>query len=383
MFRFKVTFLLLSTVCMLALMGCPATTDVKVVDNFSELKIQQVGKDIVNFFDTLGDNTKIQVGDIIASAKDGGFLRKVVGVNETNGTIQTVTQAVSLAEAIKDGVLTGKITWTNEDFTNSGAVLADGGTLAIDLSGLTILDQDGVSLSFDKGSTLSYAPTIDVDAVIASHKVTTFVMDCDGEFSTDLNFKLAATQAATLNYETPVIPTISKPFLFYIGPVPVVGVASLSFPVGVTGTVGAGASAVTGFSGSSDVKVGASFSDGKWTDNSSFGEFTPVPHPLVVTLSSSGSLTVYVKVQPSITLYEASTLSAYVMPYITGDAQFVPSPFTFDLYAGINGGIDYDLSVFDVSLINKSWFFPGPKWQLYHYSVPYSVPTTFTFSLQP
>ncbi len=381
MFRVKMTFVLLTAVCSLTLMGCPATTDVKVVDNIPQLTIQQVGRDIVNFFDNLGDKAEIQVGDIIASAKDGGFLRKVIGVNEANGIIQTVTQAVSLAEAIKEGVLTGKITWTNQDLVDNGAVLSEGGTLAIDLSGLTIFSQDGVTLRMDNGSMLTYAPDIDLDANISDHKMTSFSMSCAGEFTTDLRFNLSAAQAASVNWETPIIPAITKPFLFYIGPVPVAGVASLSFPVGVSGSVGAGASAQSGFAGSSYVTVGASMVDGKWSNNSSFGEFSPVAHPLVITLSSSGSVTVYVKVQPSITLYDASTLSGYAMPYVTGAAQFIPSPFTFDLYAGINGGINYQLSIFDFSLINKSWFFPGPQWQLYNYSYPYDVPTTFTFNL--
>lgn len=383
MLRFKIMSTLLIAACTLTLMGCPATTEVKVLDNFSGVKIQQVGRDIVNFFDNLGDQAKVQVGDIIASAKDGGFLRKVVGVNDKNGIVQTVTEAVSLAEAIQDGVLAGKISWTNEDFANSGAVLAQGGTLALDLSGLTVFSQDGVTLGLDSGSTLTYAPSIDVNATIANHKVTTLSMNCDGEFTTCLNFNLSASKAATVNWETPLIPAITKPFLFYIGPVPVVGVASLSFPLGISGSVGAGASAQSGFSGSSNVTVGAAFDNGKWTNNSSFGEFSPIAHPLVITLSSSGSVTVYVKVQPSITLYDSSTLTGYAQPYVTSAAQFIPSPFTFDLYAGLNGGINYELSIFDISLINKSWFFPGPQWQLYNYSVPYSVPTTYTFSLQP
>ena len=381
MMRFKLCFVLLATVSTLTLMGCPATTEVKVVDNYPELTIQQVGRDIVNFFDNLGDQAKIQVGDIIASAKEGGFLRKVIGVNESNGIVQTVTQAVSLAEAIQQGILTGKITWTNQDFVDNGAVLAQGGTLAIDLGGLTIFSKDGVSLGLDPGSTLTYAPDIDVNAVIVDHKVTTFSMNCSGEFTTDLRFNLTAAQAASVNWETPIIPAITKPFLFYIGPVPVAGVASLSFPVGVSGSVGAGASAQSGFSGSSNVTVGASVSNGVWTNNSSFGEFSPIAHPLVITLSSSGSVTVYVKVQPSITLYDASTLTGWAQPYMTGAAQFIPSPFTFDLYAGVNGGINYELSILDFNLINKTWNFPGPQWPLYHYSYPYDVPTTFTFNL--
>lgn len=380
MMRFKMMFVLLATVSALVLTGCPSN-NVKVLDDYPSVDWDKMGQDIVNFFTGVGDKLEIQVGDIIASAKDGGLLKKVVGVNEVNGAVQLVTTAVSLAEAIESGVLSGKINWTNADFEDSGAPLAAGGKLTIDLSGLTIFSQDGVSLSLDNGSVLTYAPEIVLDATFDDHKLTSLKMDSEGEFTADLTFKLAASKAATLNWETPIVPAITKPFVFYIGPVPVAGVASISFPFGVSGTVGAGAALTAGFSGSSDVKVGGSYNDGKWTDDSSFGNFEPVAKPVVVTLSSSGSLTCYVKVQPSLSLYEASTLSGYVEPYITAAAQFIPSPLVFDLYAGINGGINYNLTIFDFTLINKSWFFPGPQWQLYEYSLPYDIPTTFTFQL--
>jgi len=381
MIRYKMMFVLLATVSALVLTGCPSN-NVKVLDDYPSVDWDKMGQDIVNFFTGVGDKIEIQVGDIIASAKDGGLLKKIVGVDEVNGVVQVVTTAVSLAEAIQDGVLSGKINWTDEDFANSGAPLAGaGGKLTIDLSGLTIFSQDGVSLSLDNGSVLTYAPEIVLDATIADHKLTSLKMDSDGEFTADLTFKLAASKAATLNWETPIVPAINKPFVFYIGPVPVAGTASISFPFGVSGSVGAGASLTAGFSGSSDFKVGGSFNNGKWTDDSSFGSFEPIAKPVVVTLASSGSLTVYVKVQPSLSLYNASTLSGYVEPYVTASAQFIPSPFIFDLYAGINGGINYNLTIFDFSLINKSWFFPGPQWQLYEYSIPYTIPTTFTFQL--
>jgi len=379
--RFTVTFVLLSLTSVL-LMGCPVKDgDVKVIDNIEGLTVQSIGQDIVNFFNDLGDKAVIQVDDIIASAQDGGFLRKVVGVDQSGGVITAVTEAISLAEAIEEGVLTGQISWTNQDFENSGAPLAAGGTLTIDLSGLTIFSKDGVTLSLTEGSTVTYAPEIMLNASFLNHKLETFSLDSSGVLATNLNFKLAAYKAATLNYETTIIPPITKPFVFYIGAIPVAGVASLTFPFGVTGTVGAGTSLESGFTASSELNVGATYADDYWTNNTTYTPYTPVAHPLVVTLSSSGSLSVYMKVQPSISLYESSTLTGWAQPYITADAQFIPSPLTFDLYAGLNGGINYNLKILDFSLINKTWNFPGPQWQLYQYTYPYDIPTTFTFNL--
>lgn len=249
------------------------------------------------------------------------------------------------------------------------------------MSGITIFSKDGVTLSLAEGSTVTYAPDITLLASFYEHKLETFSLDSSGVLATDLNFKLSAYESANLNYETTIIPTITKPFVFYIGALPVAGVASLSFPFGVTGCIGAGTSLESGFSGSTEITVGASYSDNEWTNESTYTPFSPVAHPLVVTLSSTGSLTVYMKVQPSISLYESSTLTGWAQPYIKADAQFIPSPLTFDLYAGLNGGINYNLKILDFSLINKTWNFPGPQWQLYQYSYPYDIPTTFTFEL--
>lgn len=378
--RFVVTSIMLA-LCSLMLMGCPVEDgDVKVIDDIG-LEVERIGQNMVNFFNDLGDKVVIQVDDIIASAQDGGFLRKVVGVNQSGGVITAVTEAISLAEAIKEGVLSGQISWTNTDFENSGVPMAAGGTLTIDLSGITIFSKDGVTLSLTEGSTVTYAPSIALHASFYDHKLETFSLDSNGLLSTNLNFKLAAYQAATLNYETTIIPPITKPFVFYIGAVPVAGVASLTFPFGVVGTVGAGTSLESGFSALTELNVGASYLDDQWTNNTTYAPFSPVANPLVVTLSSSGSLSVYMKVQPSISLYESSTLTGWAQPYITADAQFIPSPLTFDLYAGLNGGINYNLKIFDFTLVNKTWNFPGPQWQLYQYTYPYDIPTTFTFNL--
>lgn len=108
--RLMVTCVLLA-LCSLSLTGCPVVDGkVVVVDDIEGLTIQSIGDQIVSFFNDLGDKAAIQVDDIIASAQDGGFLRKVIGVNQSGGVITTVTEAISLAEAVKEGVLSGVVT---------------------------------------------------------------------------------------------------------------------------------------------------------------------------------------------------------------------------------------------------------------------------------
>lgn len=328
------------------------------------------------------NDTKVpfEVGDIIVGSKDGGFLRRVLAVNQEKNKIVTDTEFVSLAEAIDNGTLDGAVTFTPNDFARSNVPLAKAGNVTIDLSGTVIYDKDGLKVSIPSG-TITYAPDITLKANFANHKLTGFKAVTEGDLTVDMTVRVQATGTVTLSKEFNIIPAIVKPFVFYIGPVPVAGTASLSFPFGISGTVNGGASIESGFDATTYVKLGTELNNGQWTDLNDFGSFEPNAHPAVLSFSSGAGIDVYVKPNATLNLYGASNLTGYVQPYLSGDATFVPSPFTFVLTAGINGGISYELKIFQLSLVNKDWYFPGPQWELYRYSAPYDVPTTFTFTL--
>ncbi len=360
------------------LTGCPSE-EVVVLDNFPSISLEEVWGDVVSFF-TGGESTPFEVGDIIVGSEGGGFLRRVLAINQDRNEVMTETEFVSLAEAVEDGSLDGQVTFMPEDFAKAGAPMAKAGDITIDLSGMTIYNKDGVTVTLTTG-TITYAPTVTLKAVFADHELQSFLASTEGDLTLDVDVRVTAAAGANLNWETDIIPPITKPFVFYIGPVPVAGTASLRLPFGVTGSVSGAASAESGFDSTTHVKVGMQMSGGKWTSITGFGPFAPTAHPLVVSFSSGAGVDVYVKPTVGLNLYGVSDLSGFVQPYLAADAQFVPSPFIFDLYAGLNGGIGYELAIFDFKLIDKDWFFPGPQWQLYHYEIPYDIPTTFTFTL--
>jgi len=365
-------------VCSLSLTGCPAEKTV-VIDNFPEFSLDKLWSDCVSFF-FHGSDSPLNVGDIIVGTGGGGFLRRLTAIDESHGKITTDTEFVSLAEAIKAGSLDGTVTFDQDDFAKSGAPLAKS-PMTIDLSGITIYSKDGVTVSISNGS-LSINPTVTLNAVFSDNKLSSLKALTEGDVTLDLNLRVQATGTLhdQISWETDIIPPISKPFIFYIGPVPVVGTASLSIPFGISGTLTGSASVESGFDTTSHVKLGAQLNGGALTNLSSFSNDGVNAHPITVTLASSMGIDVYCKVNAGLNLYGVSDLTGYVQPYIAADANFIPSPFLFVLTAGINGGIGYQLGIFDINLIDKNWFFPGPSWELYRYSVPYSVPTTFTFS---
>lgn len=363
--------------CAATFVGCPSQK-VVVIDNFNDITLESVWEDVVNFF--TGADTPFEVGDIIAGTGDGGFLRHVEAIDEDGGHVTTETTQASLAEAIEDGTLSGAVQFTPEDFQKANVPLAKAGGVTINLSGIVLYNKDGIKVSIASGS-IAYAPKISLDAQFSDHKLVGFNAVSEGQLNTSLRLRVEATAAATLSKEWDIIPPVTKPFVFYIGPVPVVGTASFRLPVGLTGTISAGASAEAGFDSSTYVKIGANLNGGNWTNMSDFGAFKPVAQPAVLSFASGGGLDVYLKPTAGLNLYGVSDLTGFAQPYVSADAVFVPSPFTFILTAGLNGGINYKLGIFDFNLVDKSWYFPGPQWELYRYTYPYTIPTTFTFTL--
>jgi len=371
-------FALLITTCAMVITGCPSDQAVVVLDEFPSISLDEIWGDVVSFF--TGSEPPFAVGDIIVGSDGGGFLRRVTDINTDDDVVTTATAAASLAEAVDNGSLSGEVTFLPADFKRAKVPLVKADDIVINLNNITIYSKDGLTLSISHGS-LSYAPHVVLNANFEDHKMTGFTALTEGDLILDLNLRLTASGGQNFSWETDIFQPVVKPFIFYIGPVPVVGTASLRIPFGVSANIGAAASAESGFDTTTHIRLGMQLSDGQWSNLSSFGDPVTNAHPLVITLSSSAGVTVYVKPGVGLNLYGVSDLSGYVQPYVQGDAQFIPSPLIFDFYAGLNGGIRYELSIFDFTLYEKDWFFPGPRWPLYHYEYPYDIPTTFTFSL--
>ncbi|HPO12307.1 MAG TPA: hypothetical protein PLI09_02600 [Candidatus Hydrogenedentes bacterium] len=376
---FKRSFIaLLVTTCAMVLTGCPSE-EVIVLDEFPSISLDEIWGDIVSFF-TGGEATPFEVGDIIVGSDGGGFLRRVTAIDQDQGRITTETEWASLAEAVDDGSLSGEVTFLPEDFRRAKVPMVKADDIVINLNNITLYSKDGLTLSISHGS-LSYAPHVVLNANFDDHRLTGFTALTEGDLILDLNLRLTASGGQNFSWETEIFNPIVKPFVFYIGPVPVAGTASLRIPFGVTANIGAAASAESGFDTTTHIRLGMQLNDGQWSNLSSFGDPVTNAHPLVITLSSSAGVTVYVRPGVGLNLYGVSDLSGYVQPYVQGDAQFIPSPLILDFYAGVNGGIRYELSIFDFTLYEKDWFFPGPRWPLYHYELPYDIPTTFTIEL--
>lgn len=350
----------------MTMVGCPSK-DVVVVDEIDEIAVSDIENETITFRYAGDPSTPLEVGDIVVGTEGGGYLRRLMAVSESGTTVTAETEQVSLADAIEIGTLDADVTFTSKDFSDAGMKLAREATCTIDLSGTTLFNQDGVSLVITSG-TITFAPHLQLDAVWKGHKLDSMTVLTTGTMAVDMNVRLQATKAASLSYEIDVLPPVTKPFVFYIGPVPVVGTASLKFPFGIVGRIDGTAAIETGFDSTSSVVLGGELYQGQWTDKSSLSDFAPNGHPVTWSLASAAGVDIFVKPEATLNLYGVSDLTGAVIPYIAADMKILPAPQQFVLAAGIDGVISYQLGIFDFNLVDESWFFPGPKWILYTWS---------------
>ncbi len=355
-----------------ALLGCPETGVLKdglvIVDDVPELNVAAVEEDAVSF--TTSGDSPIQVGDIIVGSDKGGFLRRVEAVSEGKGGVLTQTSKASLAEAIDVGMLFQDIEFTTQDFIDAGLIGPDGTATLIDLSGKDIYRDYGIAISVSRG-TLECVPEIYLAATWDNFNLSTFNMQTSGIATLNFDVEVAVDDQTQLRFETDLIPPITHPFATSIGPIPVVGVASLRFPIGVVGRFDGDTGVTAGFDVVDDFDIGARLENGAWDGQFEMGTPVLTGHEPVWVIEVGADIMVYVKVVPAGSLYDAATLSGYVMPYLNADINVYPSPMTFVLTGGLNAGVSFDLSIFDFRVFGYSYDWTGPSAVLYSYTNAY------------
>lgn len=357
----------------MTLMGCPDAGVLKdgliIVDDVPGLEVASLADGAMTFNN--GSSSAIQVGDIVVGTDQGGFLRRVDAVTETKGNLmETITSLASLADVIQDGILLNGFSYTTEDFVKAGLIGEDGTATLIDLSGKDIYRDYGIEVVVADG-TIECVPEISLAASWDNWELTGFNMLTSGTASLNLDIEVGVDDQTPVRFETDIIPAVTHPFATSIGPIPVVGVAKLRFPIGVVGKFDGNTSVTAGFDVVDDFTIGASMEDGAWDRTFEMGTPVFTGHEPVWVIEIGADVQVYIKVVAEVTLYESASLGAYVMPYLDMDVDMYPSPMTFVLTGGINAGFSYGLSVFDYNILGDSYDWAGPSAVLYTYSAAY------------
>lgn len=354
------------------LTGCPQTgvldDGLVIVDDVPGLEVASVSDEGLAF--QTSSASPVQVGDIVVGTDKGGFIRRVDAVNETKGGVVTQTTKASLAEAVDFGLLMNSVQFTTEDFINAGLIGSDGSVTLLDLSGKDIYRDYGIAITVATG-TLECVPDIYLAASWKNFKMDAFHMLTSGTAKLDFDVEVAVDDQTQLRFETDLVPPITHPFATSIGPIPVVGVAKLRFPIGVVGKFDGDTGVTAGFDVVDDFEFGAAYSGGQWDRTCELGTPVFTGHEPVWYIEIGADIQLYVKVVAEVSLYDSADLGAYLQPYLLADIDVYPSPMTFVLTGGINAGFSYGLHIFDFRLLGDSYNWNGPSAVLYSWTGAY------------
>ncbi|TKJ40445.1 hypothetical protein CEE37_09015 [candidate division LCP-89 bacterium B3_LCP] len=309
-------------------------------------------------FTFTGAPPDINVDDVIVGVTDGGFLRKVTGVQIDSNTVTLTTEQAALTDIVEVGSFQETIDLQIGSNLNSKGLmgletryLADGVTLigdTLDLSGVELFSGQvsGVEILAEiTDGLIAFNPSLDIGVEISWFQLVEFHAIATGELIFDCDVLLTCDGEISHDYEI-TIAEFSTILVQMIGPIPVVEIITLSFDAGyetylqLEGEVGAGCDALA------SVSVGAQYQNETW--ESIWETNTELNgHPVEWAASAEVMLRGYVKPRISIDFY------AVAGPYLEGEPylKFLGAADLIQWNYALSGGLDARLG-FQVQVLS-------------------------------
>jgi hypothetical protein len=368
---YAVSALTLGVALTLAMTGCPTVGVLEdglvIIDDVPEIEVTAVTADSV----ALGVGSRaaapLQAGDIIVGSAQGGFLRRVDAVSESRGSTIVKTSDASLNEVVREGLIYQGINFDGEAFARAGVVAKNAKGTLIDISGMDIYRDNGIRVSVANG-TLESSPSVHLAASWKNWELQGFRLHAAGDVRLNMDVKIGVDNGTPLQFETNLIPPVVQPFATAIGPIPVVGRATLRFPIGVIGTFDGDVSMTAGFDVVDSFDIGASYEFEEWTRTFNLANPVFTGHEPVWVVEIGANAKVYVKVVAELSLYDSAEMAGYLMPYLNANYHAFPGPMTFVLTGGLDAGFSYGVSIFDFNIVGDSYHWAGPSAELYSWS---------------
>ncbi len=295
---------------------------------------------------TDGTALALRPGNVVVGRLGGGYLRRVVDVRTTAAGAWLETVPASLADALLEASISEHVTL---DARRSGERWDLGGAVLLDETVGTAPNQVRAAVTLGEGAYVEVEPTFDFSLDVFSSE-STFTVD------TAVRMDAVVPVVATLDGSVRVaeeVPLASRsvPFEFWIGPVPVVGVATvdllgrveLDADGAVTQTLDAEAHASGRFA--------AGYADDWWSEADVDLDVSCVPSAPDTSASFRAKAAVVARV--STTLYGTATPTVDVVPWV--EASSCPGGVTVD--AGVEGTYGCTADVFGWELAS---FGPEP-----------------------
>ena len=241
--------------------------------------------------------TDVDVGDVLISDIDHGFLRRIIAIEEVDDTLVVNTEEALLTDALASAELHQNFDQARFIDPVTRELVVDFG-IDINVGRRTLLSQDGLNVVLD-GGIIRFQPSVALDLRLARGQLDFFQILAEGQIEADLLLTATASRAfnRTRSFTTNVFRTPPKVFVQFVGGVPVVEVisavvdANVSVQANASGTISAGTSVQAG------VATGLRFAEGRLAP---IGDANLALDPIGPELNINGNVRVRAALEPKI-----------------------------------------------------------------------------------
>ena len=358
----KKQYLLVIAVAIILISGCnkkivspsdgdtiiPPTT--KVISN-SKWDESFISVDTTNYTFTFSENPNLQVGDIMVSSKDGGYLRRLTNIKQNGNNTVYETEFVSISEAIEDTKTTFETDLVVDNNKLKSAFLAKGVT--IDKQSLKNSNNTNLNLNinivlYDKdGNTNTTGDQIKLKGSYG----TSTSLKTDIEIHNFNLKKLALTYTmtkqeslkATCGISSVVEKRIAKiPFGDFVIPagIPITVSPVLEIYAGVTVNFNAGTEVSEEISETINCTTLVQYLNGEWSTDKTVDKVFNYNPP---SFNSNVSLVGYIKPVLKFKIYRV--LSPKVNSKLYAELDAYERAINWELYAGFQAGVGIDMKI--------------------------------------
>ena len=158
--------------------------EVLIVEKDTAMTLDSV-KDNTFTYSYSGSSPKVQSGDILISEKGGGYLKKVISVQDQSGTLIVNTEQASLTDAFEELHLQETIT-LDGNIKQKGTQgierqsAGTGGSVGVKIANFNFTGSDDYDVSFDDVD-FNFTPTFDIIIDISGGELKTFKLEVKGD----------------------------------------------------------------------------------------------------------------------------------------------------------------------------------------------------------
>jgi len=318
-------------------------------------------------FQITGQAPPIDPGDVIVGVQDGGFLRRVSTVSRSENRISLVTTQAALTDVVTQGSLEDSVSLTIDEETESrgsspnfrwgrttlavaanagDAILVRNGEIILD--GLTLIGTPQAGLTISRGR-IRFNPSVKLSLRIKRGEIERLMGQTTGTVLFDAQSALGVNDALELADEKTLF-TLKKPFVAFIGSMPVPGEVQLTFKAVAKLGAEAALSVTNGFRSSGTVMVGGTYTrsaNPSWSlIKGSTTSFTAEPLSFSAPISGFGEVGGKVELRLSLFNVPGPYLYVGASGRVARAVDFIAQQSYDRCTAAVDGGVGFDVRIF-------------------------------------